>query len=159
SRPPFRGEDALETLRQVCSREPERPGRLVPGLDPDLETVCLKCLEKEPGRRYDSAAALADDLERWRRGEPVSARPVGRAGRLWRWCRRNPVVAGLTGAVAATLVAGTVIASYFAILANERADRALREKERADANAQRAIREGERANAKAQEAEQNAQKA
>jgi hypothetical protein len=121
---PFGGDNLLELLRQVREAEPPRPSGLRPGLDRDLETVCLKCLEKEPAKRYPSAEALADDLERWLRGEPILARPVGSLGRFTRWCRRNPVVAGLSGGVAAALLAGTVISTYFAIEANQRRARA-----------------------------------
>jgi eukaryotic-like serine/threonine-protein kinase len=107
-RPPFREPTVLETLRQLQEREPERPGKVRAGVDRDLETVCLKCLRKEPGQRYASTEAVAEDLERWLRGEPIQARPIGRVARVWRWCRRNPVVAGLTGAVALLLVAAAV---------------------------------------------------
>ncbi|HVS36891.1 MAG TPA: serine/threonine-protein kinase, partial [Gemmataceae bacterium] len=131
-RPPFRADTPLDTLMQVLEREPARPRSLNARVDLDLETICLKCLQKEPGKRYESAAALADDLERWLRGEPILARPVGSVGRFARWCRRNPVVAGLMGAVAAALLAGIVISTYFAIKANRSAveanDRALGEK-------------------------------
>jgi tRNA A-37 threonylcarbamoyl transferase component Bud32 len=123
-RPPFRAGTPLDTLLMVLEREPLPPRTVNPQVDLDLETICLKCLQKEPGKRYSSAEALADDLERWLRGEPILARPVGSLGRLVRWCRRNPVVAGLTVAVAVSLLAGIVISTYFAIAANHRREQA-----------------------------------
>jgi ABC-type amino acid transport substrate-binding protein len=108
-RPPFRGAGPLETLELVRSRDPEPPRRLNPAVPRDLETVCLKCLEKEPARRYASAADLADDLELWLRpGGRIRNRPPGRPERCWRWVRRRPIAAVLAALAAVLLVAAVV---------------------------------------------------
>jgi eukaryotic-like serine/threonine-protein kinase len=110
-RPPFAGTSVLETLQMVRTREPVPPGQLAAKLPKDLETVCLKCLQKDPARRYPGAGELADDLRRYLDGRPIVARPVGAAGRAWRWAKRNPWVAGLGSATAALLLAVAVITS------------------------------------------------
>jgi WD40 repeat protein/ribosomal protein S27E len=110
---PFRGNKRM-LLDQVMRDDPRPPSQLNDRVPRDLETVCLKAMAKEPARRYGSARALADDLRRWLSGEPIRARPVGRAERLWRWCRRNPTVAALTAAVAALLLAVAIGASVSA---------------------------------------------
>ena len=120
-RPPFHAETPLETLLQAQEQAPVRPSVRNPQVDRDLETICLKCLERDPQQCYGSAEALADDLEHWRIGETIQARRVGRVERSWRWCRRNPVVAGLSAAV--LLVAGVgllgVLGQWQVALANE----------------------------------------
>lgn len=93
---PFPGNDALDVLRRVVEEEPQPLGKVDPSIDLDLETIAFKCLEKDCDKRYPTAAALADDLERWLRGEPVHARRIGRVERLWKWARRHPSRAGLT---------------------------------------------------------------
>ncbi|MGE3807661.1 MAG: serine/threonine-protein kinase, partial [Gemmataceae bacterium] len=93
-RPAFPAASPAEALRTILEVEVDRPGTLNPRVPLDLETICLKCLEKEPGRRYSSAEALAEDLERFLQHEPIHARQISRAGRLLRWGRRRPVVAG-----------------------------------------------------------------
>jgi serine/threonine-protein kinase len=94
-RPPFRGESASETERQVVADDPVPPARLNPKVPRDLETICLKCLHKEPQRRYDDAGELAADVRRFMEGCPVLARRIGLLERAWRWCRRNPAGAAL----------------------------------------------------------------
>src|SRR5262249_8894206 len=96
---------AAETLMLVHQRDPVSPGRLVVGVPRDLETICLKCLRKEPEKRYASAQALADDLERFRTGQPITARPVGPIERARKWARRWPAAAALVVVSAAALLA------------------------------------------------------
>ncbi len=98
-RPPHVGTTIVETLDLVKSKEPLPPSRLQPGVPRDLETICLKCLQKEPAKRYANTEALADDLHHFLAGEPIQARPVSRTERAWRWCKRNPKVAALTAVI------------------------------------------------------------
>jgi len=94
-RPPFIGEHALKVIQQATEKPAPKLRSLAPVLDRDLETICAKCLEREPHARYRSAAELAEDLERWLHGHSIVARPVSPPVRLWRWSRRNPIVAGM----------------------------------------------------------------
>jgi serine/threonine-protein kinase len=107
-RPPFVAETAAATLQQVVAEEAVPPSRWGPRVPRDLETICLKCLQKEPGKRYATAADLAADLERFLKHEPIQARPVGRWERCLRWVRRRPAAAGLWAAVLLLVAAGAV---------------------------------------------------
>jgi serine/threonine protein kinase len=98
-RAPFQAPSALETMRLVLEQEPARPRALNPAIAADLETICLKCLEKEPAKRYGTAQDLADDLARFLGDEPILARPIGPTAKVWRWCRRKPLVASLVVAL------------------------------------------------------------
>jgi WD40 repeat protein/tRNA A-37 threonylcarbamoyl transferase component Bud32 len=113
-RAPSGSDTPVETPPEFTEPTSDPPARLTSGINRDLETVCLKCLEKEPGRRYASAEALADDLRRWLDGKPIEARPVSRTARTWSWCRRNQLVAGLllaVGVLLAALVGGLAVSN------------------------------------------------
>ncbi|NQT12025.1 MAG: protein kinase, partial [Planctomycetes bacterium] len=122
---PFRGNTRM-LLHQVLNQEPRPPRQLNHRIPRDLETICVKCLQKEPSRRYQTAAALAADLRCWVDGKPITARPVGEIERSWRWCRRNPVVASLIAVVVFVLLAGSVVSTYFGIQSNRNAVTARR---------------------------------
>lgn len=107
--PPFAGGTTYQTIRLVMQSEPRNPRLWNDQVDVDLATICLKCLEKDPEQRYESADALADDIERWTRHEPIRARPIGRLGRGRKWIQRNPVAAVLVGSLSALVVAIGVI--------------------------------------------------
>ncbi len=114
-RPPFKGETPLETLQQVLTQESVPPSRLRPGVPRDLEVICLKCLSKEPERRYESALALAEDLERFLSGEAIRARAAGNAERAARWVRRHPAGAALVvvSALAALALVGVGVGQWY----------------------------------------------
>ena len=122
---PFRGNTRM-LLHQVLHDEPRPPRKLNDQIPRDLETICLKAMAKEPGRRYPKAGELAEDLRRFLRGEPVRARPVGRLERATRWARRNPALALAVTSAVVFLVVGAAVAGWFAVEANHQADNARR---------------------------------
>jgi WD40 repeat protein/serine/threonine protein kinase len=141
---PFRGARGM-LLLQVLQDEPRQPRRINDKIPRDLETICLKAMAKAPARRYESARALADDLHRFLKGEPIQARPIGTLERLGRWCRRNPAVAALTATVATLLLAAAILSTAAAL--------------RIDAHRAAAERSAESANRASVAAENNAARA
>ncbi len=137
---PFQGDSPMDVLLHVASQEPPSLSRARPDLPRDLGTICLRCLEKEPARRYPSARALADDLRRFLDGEPIQARRVGEVERAWKWARRRPALAGLAAAVVVSLLAGTGVSAYLAMEERSRAKEA-REAERQATHAARKAQE------------------
>jgi WD40 repeat protein/serine/threonine protein kinase/tetratricopeptide (TPR) repeat protein len=137
-RPAFRSPDRLHLIDQIKNREPDRPRALNPRIPRDLETIVLKAMDKDPKRRYPSADDLAEDLRRFIGDEPIQARRTSLAERLIRWCRRNPLVAGLTAAVALALLLGAAVAFFFAVQASDNAAQARVNEERANRSAREA---------------------
>ena len=131
--PPFRGQGAM-VVRRILEEEPLAPRRLDDSIPRDLETICLKALCKEPASRYQTAAELAEELRRFRRGEPIRARPTGAVGRLARWCRRRPVVAGLLAALVLVTLTGFAGVTLAWRQAEAHLAEARHQKEEADRN-------------------------
>jgi WD40 repeat protein/serine/threonine protein kinase len=151
-RPAYAENDRASLIRQVTQEDPTPLRKLSRGVPADLETIVHKAMAREPGQRYATAGALAEDLKRFIDGRPILARRISSAERAWRWCRRNPMVAGLGVAIALALVVGTAVATYFAIratrgerLATQNEAKALAYAGRADQEAQHANQEAERA--------------
>jgi tetratricopeptide (TPR) repeat protein len=151
---PFRGSQRM-MLIQVQFEEPKAPRRINDKVPRDLETICLKCLQKDPGSRYGTAAALAEDLRRYLRGETILARPVGRAERLWRWCRRHPAAAGLTGAVFVLLALLASISTIAAVWIEHGRQQAERQRRLAEGHFDKTLRMVDLLTRVAQEALEN----
>lgn len=150
--PPFKGKSVAHTLEQLQQREPSRPRALMPSLSIDLETICLKCLAKEPAQRYGSAEALAEDIDRWRTGSPIFARPVGVVERSIKWAQRHPTIAVLTALLLITVLSGLAgMALLFqrtqesAQVASRAAEAERHERERAQMAEQQAAEQRDRA--------------
>jgi len=140
ARPPFIAESMTGTLQQVVNNDPPSPRLLNPGIPRDLETICLKCLEKSPVRRYGTAKDLVDELGRFLEGKPILARAAGRAEKGWRWCQRNPLVAGFATATLVLLLAlaiGSPIAAFRINREKKQATEKLRESYLNEARANR----------------------
>jgi WD40 repeat protein/predicted Ser/Thr protein kinase len=140
--PPHHGKMPLDTMLQVLHDEPASPRQLNAKVDRDVETICLKCLNKEAARRYGSAEALAEDLERWLAGDPIQARPVGAAKRAWRWAKRRPALTALLTVSAVAILA--LVGSVVGLTYNARLQEALHRTEQARAGEAEARKRAER---------------
>jgi serine/threonine-protein kinase len=158
-RPPFQGQTPAQTMLQVTRDEPKPPSRWQPGVPRDLETICLKCLQKDPARRYPDAGALAEDLRRYLAGEPIRARPVGAVERGWRWCRRNPRLAVVTAAAVLFLAAWALTSTFLYYRLRDEKAATDREFQRAESNFARAEEEARREAAAHKRADDNAKEA
>jgi tetratricopeptide (TPR) repeat protein/tRNA A-37 threonylcarbamoyl transferase component Bud32 len=154
--PPHQGPESFVTLMMVLESNPRPPRERNPKVERDLETICLKCLEKNSRRRYGSADALAEDLERYLAREPIQARPTGPAERLLLWCRRKPLLAGLAAAVAVLVLVVTVGTFLAAVLVKGARDDAVQRAHEAIENAQRTREASERARQAEAQAEKEA---
>ncbi|MBI3853718.1 MAG: serine/threonine protein kinase [Verrucomicrobia bacterium] len=110
---PFKAETSLTTLKLVTEAEPPKPRSLNPAVDRDLETICLKCLEKDPTRRYASAEALAKDLDRWQENKPISARRTNLTERAWKWVKREPLKAAFVAVITVAVVGPWLVSRYY----------------------------------------------
>jgi serine/threonine-protein kinase len=158
-RPPFRAASVLDTLQQVRTQDPIAPSQFQPKVPRDLETICLKCLQKDPTKRYTSAALLGEDLRRFLAGESILARPVTRPELVWRWCRRNPRVAALAGTVAFLIVAWTATSTFLFRLARANEQAAMTNAATASQNATIARHNAREAESHARDAMANAEMA
>lgn len=158
-RPPFQAASPMDTLLQVIDRDPIAPSTLNLKVPLDLDTICLKCMNKEPLNRYQGAGELQADLQRFLAGEPIKARPVGKLERALRWCSRNPVTAKLIAATSLALIVGTCISLSFAYIANQRAIVVVTESRRADENSREAKSQERLAKFRAEEARLSLQQA
>ena len=131
-RPPFKGKTVVETLDQVRTQEPAPPSRWQPSVPLDLDTICLKCLRKEPENRYASAAELADELVRYLHGEPILARPVGRLERAVKWVKRNPVLAASLAGLVGIMAAAFVLVSWSFLRAEDALEAEAKQRHAAD---------------------------
>jgi WD40 repeat protein/predicted Ser/Thr protein kinase len=158
-RPPFAGGTAIETVRQVLDKEPRWPSAVRPGLDRDLETICVKCLNKDPARRYGSAEALAADLERWQRHEPILARPIAGLERSLKWIKRHLAAFFALTAIIVLLVAGLAVSSWLAVEATNARKEEVKQRIEAEAARAEAEEHQKTAEAATKQAEANLNRA
>lgn len=140
-RPPFKAGNAIDTVRQVADQEPVPPRQIEPHVPFDLETICLKCLQKDRSRRYETAEALAEDLHRFLTHEPILARPISTTERVWKWAKRRPAMVALLGVSVAAIVSMVLLIVWHNISLTQRLDEALTDERKAQQRADDATEE------------------